>query len=97
MLWLFDEILPQMLPVSPESRALARHYLAAGVVPPRSVADELHVAIATVSEVPVVLSWNFKHLANLRRNDLFQAANLSAGYLLPVRITSPAEVANDER
>ena len=59
--------------------------------------DARHVAIATVESVAVIVSWNFRHLANLRREAGFNAVNLLQGYP-QVRILSPLELIheNDE-
>ena len=53
--------------------------------------DARHVAIATVEQVGLIVSWNFKHLANYRRETRFNAVNLLQGYR-PVRILSPMEL-----
>ncbi len=50
--------------------------------------DAQHVAICTVARIKYLVSWNFKHLANLYRENAFNAANLLRGYR-EVRIVSP--------
>lgn len=62
--------------LSAEAKELADAYLAHGVVGPGSLADAIHVALATVSGVDVLVSWNFKHIVNLGRIRLFNAVNL---------------------
>jgi hypothetical protein len=74
-----------------EIEELANAYLAAAVVPPKYVDDALHVAMATVHGVRLVVSWNFKHLVNVRREDGFNAVNILRGWP-PVRIVSPKEI-----
>jgi hypothetical protein len=81
----------QILPLTEESEKLARAYVAAGVVSTRYVDDARHVAIATVEQVSLVVSWNFKHLANYRRETGFNGVNLLQGYR-PVRILTPMEL-----
>jgi len=56
----------------------------------------LHVAIATVAEVDVVVSWNFRHIVRLDKIRLFNAVNLELGYK-PLAIYSPREVATHEK
>ena len=87
----------QIHELTDEAELLARAYLAAGVVPPKYADDARHVAIATVHGLGVIVSWNFHHLANLRREAGFNAANLLQGYP-QVRIVSPLELIheNDE-
>ena len=70
-------------------------YLTAGVVPPASRVDALHVALASVAGADALVSWNFKHLVQLRRIRGFHAVNLLRGYPL-IEIRSPLEVVDDE-
>lgn len=69
----------ETLPLSGEARRLAADYLAAGVVTQKSYADALHVALATLARVDVLISWNFKHIVNLRRIHGFNGVNLLRG------------------
>lgn len=43
----------------------ARLYIASKALPPRSLDDAAHVAYATVYGVDAVVSWNFRHMANI--------------------------------
>jgi hypothetical protein len=47
--------------------------------------------MATVHGVRLIVSWNFKHLVNVRREDGFNAVNILHGWP-PVRIISPKEI-----
>lgn len=78
--------------------ALAEAYLAAKVVPPKYADDASHVAMATVHGVRFVVSWNFKHLVNVRREDGFNEVNRLHGWDA-VRIVSPRELiyANEDQ
>ncbi len=77
-----------------EVKNLADAYLADGVVGPGSLADALHVALATVAGVDVLVSWNFKHIVNFGRIRLFNAVNLEQGYGL-IEIRTPREVLHE--
>jgi len=79
------------LETTAEATALAAAYLAAGVVPAASRVDALHVALASVAGADAVVSWNFKHLVQLRRIRGFHAVNVLRGYPL-IEIRSPLEV-----
>jgi hypothetical protein len=57
--------------------------------------DALHIAIATVLEVDVLVSWNFKHIVNLDKIRKFNAVNLLYGYKT-IEIRSPREVIENE-
>ena len=78
-----------------EAAALAEAYLAARVVPAASRVDALHVALASVARADALVSWNFKHLVQLRRIRGFHAVNVLRGYPL-IEIRSPLEVIDDE-
>jgi predicted nucleic acid-binding protein len=58
-------------------------------------ADALHIALATAARVDVLVSWNFKHIVNLRRIHAFNAVNLKHGYPV-LEIRNPREVIGDE-
>jgi hypothetical protein len=89
----FEEFLPDMEVVTESDSALLlqRAYLDAGVVTPNWADDALHVALATVSECSVIVSWNFQHIVNLKRIPLYNAVNMMRGYR-PIEIRSPMEV-----
>ena len=57
-------------------------------MPPDYDDDARHVAICTVARIEYLVSWNFKHLANDRREAGFNAVNLLQGYS-PIRIVAP--------
>jgi predicted nucleic acid-binding protein len=86
------------LPAEPrdEIEALAAAYVQGGIVPANKADDALHVAYATVHEMDVLLSWNFRHLANVRREARFLAVNHQLGYRYPLRLVSPLEVEDED-
>ncbi len=73
---------------SAEVEELAQAYLAQKVVPLDYDDDARHVAVCTVARIEYLVSWNFKHLANVRRESGFNAVNLLQGYS-SVRIVAP--------
>ena len=78
-----------------ESEALAEEYIRQGAVTRKMLADAQHIAVATVAQVDVLVSWNFRHIVNLDRIRAFNAVNLRTGYPL-LEIRSPLEVWKDE-
>jgi hypothetical protein len=80
-----------LLPLSDEADELAELYMKQKVVPAKYVDDARHVAIAVTQAVPYIVSWNFKHLVNVRREAGFNAVNVLHGYP-SVRIVSPLEL-----
>ncbi len=87
---------PYMLESSLESRQLAEIYLKRGIIPAHKVEDALHVAIATVAEMDALVTWNYRHLANLKKAEYFHGVNLEQGFLKRLEIITPLEVTSDE-
>ena len=83
----------EVVALTPEVLSLVAAYKARGVLGARFESDMRHIAAATVAEVDVLVSWNFRHIVRLDRIRLFNAANLEAGYK-PLTIYSPREVAS---
>ena len=75
---------------------LAEAYRKQGAIPKAKEEDALHVAHATVHEMDILLSWNFKHLANVRREARIDAVNKEQGYWRALRVVSPLEVEDEE-
>lgn len=75
-----------------EMSALAEIYLNKGVIPRSKIEDALHIAYAVVFEIDVLLSWNFKHLANIKQEREVLIVNIEIGYNYPIRIVTPMEV-----
>lgn len=73
---------------SAEVEELAQAYLAQKVVPRAFEDDARHVAVCTVARIAYLVSWNFKHLANVRRESGFNSVNLLQGYPT-LRIVAP--------
>ena len=59
-----------------EAATLAERYIAAGVVVATKRVDAQHIALATISRVDVLVSWNFKHIVNLQRIHGYNSVNL---------------------
>jgi hypothetical protein len=53
-----------LLPLTDEVRKLTAALLHASVLPESARVDAVHVAVATVHDIDVVLTWNCRHLAN---------------------------------
>ncbi|MEQ9303668.1 MAG: hypothetical protein RJQ14_07085, partial [Marinoscillum sp.] len=46
---------------------LAKQYINSQIVGVKSLADCRHIATATVNEIEILTSWNFKHIVNLNK------------------------------
>ena len=71
--------------------SLVQCYIERSVLGQRFLNDMLHIALATIAEVDVLVSWNFRHIVRLDKIRLFNAVNLEQGYK-PLTIYSPREV-----
>ena len=70
---------------------LTQKYMDEKIINEQYRSDALHIAIATISGVDVLVSWNFKHIVNLNKIKLFNSVNLKEGYSL-LEIRTPLEV-----
>jgi len=83
----------EILELTKEADLLAEAYVRAAALPRSSFEDAEHVAIASINNLDAVVSWNFKHLVNLRRVKLVNLVNEEMGYK-HIEIISPQEVIN---
>ena len=81
--------------ITEEALELRSASLRASILGERHRVDAFHVALATVHECRVIVSWNFRHIVNSQKIPLYNGVNLSAGYP-PISIHSPAEVNYDD-
>lgn len=94
LLKVIEEYPIEVLPVEKieEIGSLAQIYLDAGIMPPKKLFDALHVAFCVVAKIDYLVSWNFKHLANINRERRILAKNYEIGYIHPLRIITPTEL-----
>ena len=85
----------EYLELTAEAIELGRRYLSAGVLGERYLNDALHIAVASIAEVDLVVSWNYKHIVHYEKIRHFNAVNLEQGYK-PIEIHSPREVTYNE-
>ena len=78
-----------------EAVLLADGYEKHNVVGSSSSEDCRHIAMATISKVDYVVSWNFKHIVNSERIIGYNSVNLNKGYS-SVAIITPIELLNHE-
>jgi len=76
--------------VSNEARDMAEFYIENKLIPETHPEDALHLAIATVKNIDVLVSWNYTHLVKLKTRHLVNALNLLKGYK-EIDIISPIE------
>lgn len=74
---------------------LREAYIKSNIVTKKSSNDALHVALATVNNCPIILSWNFKHIVHFEKITLYNSVNILEGYQ-QIAIYSPLEVISYE-
>lgn len=85
----------ELVRLTPAADALARRYVEEGILKANMLADAQHIAMATLMEVDVLVSWNFKHVVNLSRIQAYRSVNTRLGYPT-IEIRSPREVLRNE-
>jgi hypothetical protein len=93
----FIELTPiaEVVEITPAATQLRQAYINASIVGPKSMADALHVSLATLSDCRLIVSWNFKHIVHFQKIPLYNAINVANGYGL-IGIHTPQEVINHE-
>ena len=81
----------QRVELTEEAKNLAECYIAEQVVGATSKADCQHIAMATINKVDVLVSWNFKHIVNLKRIRGYNSVNLKLNYTM-LEIRTPKEI-----
>ena len=79
------------LPDLDEVADLASAYMIEGIVSPSYRNDVTHVAFATVHDADVIVSWNFRHIVNLKKIEAFNSVNIREGYRW-IEIRTPKEL-----
>jgi hypothetical protein len=91
MLDLIDEYNIIVLDATEEADRLASIYIQNEIIPEKKNLDAQHIAIATVNDIDMILSYNFKHINKLKTKTMVPAINQKEGYR-PIIITQPKEV-----
>jgi len=95
MIALLNEFQITILPVSDSVRALAEQYVAAEIIPRNYLTDAHHIAAATVNDMDMIVSLNFKHIVRRKTAEMTGFVNLRAGYR-NIGIYSPMEIVEDD-
>lgn len=70
---------------------LAHKYIDHKIIPRKYLADALHIAIASMHKIPVLASWNFKHIVRHKTRIGINSVNEKYGHI-QIDICSPEEV-----
>jgi hypothetical protein len=81
----------EFVDISEEAIKLAEQYLNENIVGKTSRADGIHIAIATLNNADMLVSWNFKHIVNLNRIRGYNSVNQKYGHKT-LEIRTPREI-----
>lgn len=85
----------ELLTLTEEAINLAKEYIKENVVGQASYEDCLHIAIATIYHLDLLVSWNFKHIVNIKRIRGYNGINIKNGYPR-IEIRSPKDLIDYE-
>ena len=77
----------ERLEFSEEAAILAEGYISRGIFHRKFIADAFHVALASIHKVDYLVTWNFGHLANVRKQARIRLFNTTAGFFSPAIVT----------
>ncbi|OHD54985.1 MAG: hypothetical protein A2Y33_03185 [Spirochaetes bacterium GWF1_51_8] len=79
-----------------EIESLADAYIVNSIIPHNKIEDALHVAFCVFYDFDILLSWNFKHLANIKKQAQINSLNKTLGYFKDLNLHNPMEVFFDD-
>ena len=77
----------EALELAEEVAILAEGYISRGIFHRKYLADAIHVALASVHKIDYLVTWNFGHLANVRKQARIRLFNTAAGFFSPIIVT----------
>ncbi len=80
-----------LLESTEEARDLTRSILDSGLLPAKAEGDAAHIALATVHEMDILLTWNCRHIANAAIVGQLRKLVAKQGHTLP-EICTPDEL-----
>src|SRR5690606_10893219 len=76
-----------LLELSEEVAILAEGYISRGIFHRKFMADAVHVALASFHKIDYLVTWNFGHIANVRKQARIRLFNTTAGFFSPAIVT----------
>jgi predicted nucleic acid-binding protein len=77
----------EQIELTEETAILAEGYISRGIFHRKYIADALHVALASFHKIDYLVTWNFGHIANVRRQARIRLFNTTAGFFVPMIVT----------
>jgi len=96
MLTLIKQYNITILAATDETDKLAGRYVSENALPQGSLADASHIAAATVYDLDMIISLNFRHIVKEKTIKLTGLINTLSGYRA-IEICTPMEVIDDEK
>lgn len=85
----------EIITLTDDAVNLAMEYIRENVVGQTNYNDCLQIAIATIARLDLLVSWNFKHIVNIKRIRGYNGVNIKNGYH-SIEIRSPKDLADYE-
>jgi predicted nucleic acid-binding protein len=77
----------EQVELTEEATILAEGYISRGIFHRKYIGDAVHVAVASFHKIDYLVTWNFGHLANVRRQARIRLFNTAAGFFVPQIVT----------
>jgi len=95
MVNLIEQYKVRLLETDKNAESLADKYVSENIIPIKYRTDGIHIAMATVNDLYIIVSYNFQHIVKLKTIIGTESINLREGYKR-IGIFSPTEVIENE-
>ena len=95
MINLIEQYKIRFLEPDKKAETLADKYVIDKIIPQKYRTDGIHIAIATINDLDIIVSFNFHHIVKLKTIIGTESINLREGYKR-IGIYSPTEVIENE-
>ncbi len=75
---------------------LANEYIQKGIIPEKKIADAFHIAICVLEQLDFLVSWNYKHMANVKKESEVKNISIQNNLDDKLRIITPTELIYDK-
>ncbi len=69
-----------VLPLADDVESLSNKYVEHGAISANYAEDVYHIAISVTNHIPILLSWNFRHIVRRKTKDIVNLVNTMSGY-----------------
>lgn len=76
--------------------SLANQYIQNGIIPEKKLADAFHIAVCVIEQVDFLVSWNYKHMANIKKENEIKGISIKNKLEDKLRIITPTELIYDK-